>query len=233
MNKNKLDIEKLLYEQLPKIEEKLLYELPADEDIDHNFSIEFEIKIDKLIKENEKKVKKNSYKNIKRIAIIFIIILSSIVTITTIKTEAFPENLMRIMKKVYKEFTDYNFINPNKSNMSFKYIEPKYISPGYKEVERIQEENYLSISYKDKSDNYIIYQMMVYSRDVVVLDTEDAFVENIKFNNHYAQYVEKENTQQLLWHDKNNIYMLSKELPTKKITKKDKSEFIKIAENIK
>ncbi|TOY58251.1 hypothetical protein DA431_19900 [Clostridioides difficile] len=25
-----------------------------------------------------------------------------------------------------------------------------------------------------------------------------------------------------MWHDKNNIYMLSKELPTKKITKKDK-----------
>ncbi len=234
MNKDKLDIEKLLYEQLPKIEEKMLYELPCDEDIDHDFSIEFESKMDKLIKENEKKVKKNSYKNFKRIAIIFIIILSSIVTITTIKTEAFPENLMRIMKKVYKEFTDYNFINPNKSsNVSFKYIEPKYISLGYKEVERIEEESYLSISYKDKLDNYIIYQMMPYSRDVVVLDTEDAFVENIKFNNHYAQYVEKENTQQLLWHDKNNIYMLSKELPTKKITKKDKSEFIKIAENIK
>ncbi|WP_219716011.1 DUF4367 domain-containing protein, partial [Clostridioides difficile] len=98
---------------------------------------------------------------------------------------------------------------------------PKYISTGYKEVERIEEENYLSILYKDKLDNYIIYQMMLYSRDVIVLDTEDAFVENIKFNNQYAQYVEKGNTQQLLWHDKNNIYMLSKELPTKKITKKD------------
>ncbi|WP_219719054.1 DUF4367 domain-containing protein, partial [Clostridioides difficile] len=45
--------------------------------------------------------------------------------------------------------------------------------------------------------------------------------------------VEKGNTQQLLWHNKNNIYMLSKELPTKKITKKDKKEFIKIAKNIK
>ncbi|EQL04293.1 DUF4367 domain-containing protein, partial [Clostridioides difficile] len=223
----------LLYEQLPKIEEKILYELPCDEDIDYEFSIEFESKMDKIIKENEKKVKKNTYKNLKKIAIVFIIILSSIVTITTIKTEAFPENLIRIMKKVYKEFTDYNFINPHKSNVSFKYIEPKYISTGYKEVERIEEENYLSILYKDKLDNYIIYQMMLYSRDVIVLDTEDAFVENIKFNNQYAQYVEKGNTQQLLWHDKNNIYMLSKELPTKKITKKDKKEFIKIAKNIK
>ncbi|MCC0705241.1 DUF4367 domain-containing protein [Clostridioides sp. ES-S-0049-02] len=233
MNKDKLDIEKLLYEQLPEIEEKMLYELPCDEDINHDFSIEFERKMNKLIKENKKIVKKNSYKIFRRIAIVFIIILSSIFTVTTIKTEAFPESLMRIMKKVYKEFTDYNFINPHKSNVSFKYIEPKYISPGYNEIERIEEENYLSISYKDKSDNYIIYQMMPDSRDVVVLDTEDAFVENIKFNNHYAQYVEKENTQQLLWNDKNNIYMLSKELPTKKITRKDKKEFIKIAENIK
>ncbi|WP_272948822.1 hypothetical protein [Clostridioides difficile] len=41
MNKDKLDIEKLLYEQLPKIEEKILYELPCDEDIDYEFSIEF------------------------------------------------------------------------------------------------------------------------------------------------------------------------------------------------
>ncbi|OMK67580.1 hypothetical protein [Clostridioides difficile] len=57
MNKDKLDIEKLLYEQLPKIEEKILYELPCDEDIDYEFSIEFE-KMDKIIKENEKKVKK-------------------------------------------------------------------------------------------------------------------------------------------------------------------------------
>ncbi|WP_219693473.1 DUF4367 domain-containing protein, partial [Clostridioides difficile] len=84
--------------------------------------------------------------------------------------------------------SDLNFINPHKSNVSFKYIEPKYISTGYKEVERIEEENYLSILYKDKLDNYIIYQMMLYSRDVIVLDTEDAFVENIKFNNQYAQY---------------------------------------------
>ncbi|MBH7325681.1 hypothetical protein I6B45_17695, partial [Clostridioides difficile] len=56
MNKDKLDIEKLLYEQLPKIEEKILYELPCDEDIDYEFSIEFESKMDKIIKENEKKV---------------------------------------------------------------------------------------------------------------------------------------------------------------------------------
>lgn len=228
MNKDKLDIEKLLYEQLPKIEEKMLYELPCDEDINYEFSSKFENKMDKLIRNN----KKVFYKNFKKIVVICLIILGSLATITTIKTEAFPESLMRIMKKVYKEFTDYNFINPKSSSSSFEYIEPKYISPNYKEIERVKEKSYLSISYKDKSDNYIIYQMMSMGRTIVNLDTEDAFVESIEFNNHYAQYVEKENTQQLLWHDSNNIYMLSKEVQTKKITKKDKKEFIKIAKSI-
>ncbi|TOY58249.1 hypothetical protein [Clostridioides difficile] len=38
----------------------------GDEDIDYEFSIEFESKMDKIIKENEKKVKKNTYKNLKK-----------------------------------------------------------------------------------------------------------------------------------------------------------------------
>ncbi|OMK23330.1 hypothetical protein BER30_004051 [Clostridioides difficile] len=37
MNKDKLDIEKLLYEQLPKIEEKILYELPWMKILTMNF----------------------------------------------------------------------------------------------------------------------------------------------------------------------------------------------------
>ncbi|EGT4599058.1 DUF4367 domain-containing protein [Clostridioides difficile] len=235
MDKNKLDIEKLLYEQLPKIEEKMLDRLPGNDEIDYKFSQEFESKMNVLIKNIEKSKKKNFYKYLKRIIIVCIVLLAGIFTITTIKTEAFPENLMRIMKKIYKEFTDYNFINPNqdKETFSFTYKEPEYIPSAYKEVERVKENDYLFISYKDNSDNYIIYQTMPIDRSTISLDTEDVIVENIKFDNHYAQYVEKENTQQLLWNDKNNIYMLSKEVSTKQIKKKDKKEFIKIAENIK
>ena len=235
MDKNKLDIEKLLYEQLPKIEEKMLDRLPGNDEIDYKFSQEFESKMNMLIKNIEKSKKKNFYKYLKRIIIVCIVLLAGIFTITTIKTEAFPENLMRIMKKIYKEFTDYNFINPNqdKETFSFTYKEPEYIPSAYKEVERVKENDYLFISYKDNSDNYIIYQTMPIDRSTISLDTEDVIVENIKFDNHYAQYVEKGNKQQLLWNDKNNIYMLSKEVSTKQIKKKDKKEFIKIAENIK
>ncbi|HGM3220462.1 TPA: DUF4367 domain-containing protein [Clostridioides difficile] len=235
MDKNKLDIEKLLYEQLPKIEEKMLDRLPGNDEIDYKFSQEFESKMNVLIKNIEKSKKKNFYKYLKRIIIVCIVLLAGIFTITTIKTEAFPENLMRIMKKIYKEFTDYNFINPNqdKETFSFTYKEPEYIPSAYKEVERVKKNDYLFISYKDNSDNYIIYQTMPIDRSTISLDTEDVIVENIKFDNHYAQYVEKENTQQLLWNDKNNIYMLSKEVSTKQIKKKDKKDFIKIAENIK
>ncbi|HFL2415140.1 TPA: DUF4367 domain-containing protein [Clostridioides difficile] len=232
MNKNELDIEKLLYYKLPEIEEKALNKLPNDEDINYIFSPEFERKMEKLIKKEKKRSVNTYYKHFKKIVIIFLIALISIITITTINTEAFPENLMRIMKKIYKEFTDYNFINPDVKK-KYSYKEPSYISFGYKEVERVKEEEYLSISYKDNLDNYIIYQTMPMDRDIVSLNTEGATIENIKFNNHYAQYVEKGNTQQLLWNDKNNIYILSKELATKKITKKDKIEFIKIAENIR
>lgn len=232
MNKNKLDIEELLYSKLPEIEEKVLNELPDDEDINHIFSPEFESKMDKLIKKDKKRTGNIYYKYFKKIVIIFLIVLTSIIAITTVNTEAFPENLMRIMKKIYKEFTDYNFINPN-MQPTYSYKEPKYISFRYKEVERVKEEDYLVITYKDNLDNYIIYQTMPMDRDIVSLNTEGATTENIEINNHYAQYVEKGNTQQLLWDDKNNIYILSKELPTKKITKKDKMEFIKIAENIR
>lgn len=232
MNKNKLDIEELLYSKLPEIEEKVLNELPGDEDINHIFSPEFETKMNKLIKKDKKRNENTYYKHFKKIVIIFLIVLTGIITITTVNTEAFPENLMRIIKKIYKEFTDYNFINPNVEK-TYSHKKPKYIPFGYKEVERVKEEDYLVITYKDNLDDYIIYQTMPMDRDIVSLNTEGATIENIEINNYYAQYVEKDNTQQLLWDDKNNIYILSKELQTKKITKKDKMEFIKIAENIK
>ncbi|HFL3653748.1 TPA: DUF4367 domain-containing protein [Clostridioides difficile] len=232
MNKNELDIEELLYSKLTEIEERALNKLPCDEDINHVFSLEFENKMNKLIKKDKKRTENICCRYFKKVVIIFLIVLTGIITITTVNTEAFPENVMRIMKKIYKEFTDYNFINPN-TKKTYSYKEPSYISFGYKEVERVKEEEYLSISYKDNLDNYIIYQTMPMDRDIVSLNTEGATMENIQFNNHYAQYVEKWNTQQLLWNDKNNIYILSKELATKKITKKDKIEFIKIAENIR
>ncbi|MFL8675643.1 DUF4367 domain-containing protein [Clostridioides sp. GD02404] len=232
MNKNELDIEELLYSKLPEIEEKVLNELPCDEDINHVFSLEFENKLNKLIKKDKKRTENTCYRYFKKVVIIFLIVLTGLITITTVNTEAFPENLMRMMKKIYKEFTDYNFINPN-IEKTYSYKEPEYISFGYKEVERVKEDDYLVITYKDKLDNYIVYQTMQMNRDVVSLNTEGTKTENIRFDNHYAQYVEKGNTQQLLWDDKNNIYILSKELATKKITKKDKIEFIKIAENIR
>lgn len=232
MNKNELDIEKLLYSKLPELEEKALNKLPNDEDINYIFSPEFERKMEKLIKKEKKRSVNTYYKYFKKIVIIFLIALTSIITITTINTEAFPENLMRIMKKMYKEFTDYNFINPN-TQKTHSQKEPRYVPSGYEEIERTKEEDYLSISYKNNLDNYITYQTMTMDKDIVSLNTEGAEIDNLRFNNHYAQYVEKGNTQQLLWDDKNNIYILSKEVSTKKITKRDKIEFIKIAENVR
>lgn len=78
MDKNKLDIEKLLYEQLPKIEEKMLDRLPGNDEIDYKFSQEFESKMNVLIKNIEKSKKKNFYKYLKRIIIVCIVLLADI-----------------------------------------------------------------------------------------------------------------------------------------------------------
>ncbi|EQK84993.1 hypothetical protein QSM_3333 [Clostridioides difficile P30] len=91
MDKNKLDIEKLLYEQLPKIEEKMLDRLPGNDEIDYKFSQEFESKMNMLIKNIEKSKKKNFYKYLKRIIIVCIVLLAGIFTITTIKTKLFQK----------------------------------------------------------------------------------------------------------------------------------------------
>lgn len=232
-NCNYKELENLLYNNLPQIEEKMLNSLPPDEQIEYQFSIEFEYKINKLIKKQEKN---NSVKQIikitKKIAIVFLIILTSVITIT-IKTEAFPENIMRVIKKVYQEFTNYSFINPNKSNSSIKYLYPRYIPNGYKEIERNKDQYYFSITYKNDSDKHIIYQMIPINANTAGLDTENAIIENIKFNNHNAQYVKKERMQQLLWNDKENVYMLYREVLGKNVTNKDKKEIIKIAKSIK
>ncbi len=71
------------------------------------------------------------------------------------------------------------------------------------------------------------------SSNSIILDTENAKVENISINGNRAKYIEKGTSIQLFWNDKNCIYLLSTDCYKEDLLKKYKNELIKMGKSIK
>lgn len=224
----------ILYKHSDRAEKIILSQIPKDEDLNHIFSDEFELKIAKLIKkEKRKSIIKTMTQSSKRIAIVFLIILSGIVTVT-MNVEAIRVKVLNVITEIYTEFTSFIFsTDDNDEATTFKPLEPKYITQGYSEVERFENPIGLFIVYENSEKLQIRYTADDINNNSVILDTENAIVEEIDINEYKAKYITKNNTQQLFWNDNKILYWLDQEVSNEIVSELDKEELIKIAKSIK
>ncbi len=76
-----------------------------------------------------------------------------------------------------------------------------------------------------KKRDIIIYQQNYITNDKIILDTEDANIENVKINNYQGQIISKNETNQLIWFSEEYYFNILSTL--------EKEELIKIGESLK
>lgn len=232
-----LDItDEMLYKSCNKLEKNLLDNLPNESDIEYEFSNKFERKMKKLIKYEKRHPIINSiYTYSKKIAIVFLIVTMGLFTLT-ISVEAVRSKVINVIIEIYEEFTSIMFSKEDEDisiNREFKLISPNYIPKGFKEIDKVESSIGLFIVYEDDEYLQIRYSCDEISNNSIILDTEDAQVEDININGYKAKYIVKNNIQQLVWNDSISTYLIDMESKNIKMINNDKKELIKMAESIK
>lgn len=106
---NDKEIEDLLYKEMPLICERIIDNFPKDEDIHHEFSLEFETEINNLIKENNRRLLKRKVKRCLKVASLFLVFLGFSIFIGFKSTDANLKNIITNIKKVFQTHTVFEF----------------------------------------------------------------------------------------------------------------------------
>lgn len=222
----------LLYKYCKTVDEYITDKIPNDEEINHTYSEEFENKIKKIIKqENKHNFVAKFYKYSKKVAIIFLIIIS--VLGATMSIDAIRYRVLEFIKNVRREETNYSFKGKIKSE-NFKIRKPSYIPKGFKEVNCDEiSDFYFTLDYSDGYD-YISFECTKLNNGNFQIDTEDSMVNKITINgNIEADYIKKKDRHMLVWQDDENYYILFiNDIETSRLEDKY-NELIKIAESVR
>lgn len=231
---SKIEItDELLYEYIHKTDEYLLNKLPKEDEIDYEFSDMFEYKMKKLIKKSKRPTffyNINRYS--KKIAVAAIAFIISIFTVT-MSVDAWRIQFFDFIRDIYETFTIYQYRIKDDiyiENIEFK--QPNYLPDGFNEIDRIESEGRIYISYSNEYDYITFSSFKITDRNMYV-DTEDATVSKIMINEIEGDYIVKDKDYKIIWNDSENIYILTLEYINSSKLDNPKDELIKIAENIK
>ena len=111
-------------------------------------------------------------------------------------------------------------------------IEPSYIPDGYKEIERSETKITKIINYKDDNGYSIYYRYSISTNGQIMLNTENAKIENIKIKNNDIMLIYKDNNIKAFFNNKKYTCIVSMEYSKNKEKKYIKREIIKIIESI-
>ena len=111
-------------------------------------------------------------------------------------------------------------------------IEPSYIPDGYKEIERSETKITKIINYKDNKGYSIYYRYSISNNSQIMLNTENAEIENIKIKNNNIILIYKNNNIKAFLKNKRYTCIVSMEYNKNKEKNYIKREIIKIMESI-
>lgn len=147
--------------------------------------MEFETKINNLIKENNRRLLKRKVKRCLKVASLF---LGFSIFIVFKSTDANLKNIITNIKKVFQTHTVFEFSNETE-NYNVDVQVPTYIPKGYKLIEQSGDKNNCDMRYENKDGNMIDYSCSVLHSTTVALDTEDAKIETVKIGNYDATFI--------------------------------------------
>ena len=228
---SKIEItDEFLYQHMPSYEEKVLDAMPKEDEIDYEFSEEFEKKMEVLIRRAKQKEKYHlPVKTWQRVAAAIVIVFVAVMTIT-LSAKAVRKKLFDFIKNVYPTYTTTTYYSDEEIVGEFRTLYPEYIPDGYELVTEDGGIIYLTLEYR-KGEGENISSILISQEQItdgMVVENNYKYVKEkkCKIRGNEAKLCYKENgTIKALWEEKGCLYMVS-------VTDLSKRELIKICESL-
>lgn len=223
MDRYSIDDE-FLYKHMKGTEDKIIDNLPNEEDLSHNFSKKFKSKMSRLLKEEKRSPFFNKFVNYGRRVAIICLIAISVIFASAMTIEAYRERFFDKVIEILENYTSITFHTDEDVIVEDLVPRaPEYVPEGFSVYE---EETYTSayvVRYKNEEDVEIFYEQST-ARGQIMLDTESIEAEYVKIDNQKVMTYSNKGFNQLYWDDKLYTYYI--------ISSIDMDELLIMAESI-
>jgi len=198
--------------------------LPADDEIEYEFSNEFKRKIKKLIRQNKTRSQVEAMAFLRMRVVVFVAAII-ILLVSAMSVSAMRAAVFEFITEMYEKFTHMFFEESQSSNDAadeFIVRRPSFIPEGFELVDEKTAGPVLLVY--EKGANYISYSQQRLEDVSVDINTEGAELEELEFEGLPAKYYSSRGVQNLLWYDDEYLYMVSSTL--------DRDVVFRVAESI-
>jgi hypothetical protein len=198
--------------------------LPADDEIEYEFSNEFKRKIKKLIRQNKTRSQVEAMAFLRMRVVVFVAAII-ILLVSAMSVSAMRAAVFEFITEVNEKFT-HIFFNESRSSQDaadgFAIYEPAYIPEGFKLVNK-NTDGLVLLEY-EKENDFISYSQQCLENVSSNINTEGVRLEELEFKGLPAKYYSNQGVQNLIWYDDKYMYMVSSTL--------DRDIVFKIAESV-
>lgn len=227
MKKNTRE-EFLLKQAVAAYVEEEMTRLPSDEEIGvHQFSPEFERKMEKLLRHEHRPHRILLHSTGKRVAVLAAVI--ALLAASMLSVGAVRESIVSFFTEVYEEFTAIIFEQPEETGRTYEAdsidaIEVTYIPEGFELKSESKNDVESRMEYVDDRGNRIIIRQTLNRNTQRTIDTEGVESEEVFIQSHKGIYFENKGFGTLIWNDDTQVFYISSKL--------QKDDILKIAESI-
>jgi hypothetical protein len=216
--------DEMLREAVVRADIRELEAMPADHEIEHEFSKRFERRMGKLIRRGKTGSPVGAIAFLRRHMVAFvaaiIILFASAMSVSAVRAAVFE-----FITEVYEKFT-HIFFNESRSSSDsageFIVRRPSFIPEGFELVSEKTAGPVLLVY--EKGSEYISYSQQRVEDVSMDINTEGAELEELEFKGLPAKYYSNQGVQNLLWYDDEYLYMVSSTL--------DRDAVFRIAESV-
>ncbi|HUM85137.1 MAG TPA: DUF4367 domain-containing protein [Lachnospiraceae bacterium] len=204
--------DEMLREAVVRADIRELEAMPADHEIEHEFSKRFERRMGKLIRRGKTGSPVGAIAFLRRHMVAFvaaiIILFASAMSVSAVRAAVFE-----FITEVYEKFT-HIFFNESRSSSDsageFIVRRPSFIPEGFELVSEKTAGPVLLVY--EKGSDYISYSQQRVEDVSMDINTEGAELEELEFKGLPAKYYSNQGVQNLLWYDDEYLYMVSSTL---------------------
>lgn len=213
--------DKFLKEAFRQFNAEYCDSLPSDDELKKtvSFSAEFESKMEKLIKKQNKPYYKLINTVGKRAAVIILAIFIAFNTVT-FSVEALREPFIDFIVETYERFSKISFVEKTPSKQKeFVPIKPGYIPEGFDIDTETESDIVYSLKYTNINNNYIMYSQVTNSGSSSTIDTENSDYSKIQINNLEGVIWTNKGVVSVIFSTDNYVFNISGSLPEEEIIK--------------
>lgn len=215
-----------LYKYVPMAEVCLMNRIPAEEELNHQFSRWFCRKMKAMIKYERRTPRERAvYRGLKvafaTLAVILLVAFGSVMSV-----KAYRYRIIEFFVEVLEELTTYSVQEEKPTGDTADLVEPSYVPAGYEETERLEDNRGCSVEYRNEEGDIILYRQKTLSMYVHFWDTETCVVSEAYIGKQKVDMIEESDIWTVYWTDETYAYSVAGTKPL------EQNELLKMARSI-